>query len=64
MTEHAKHTAGRGGDRADREQERRADQEQRRRTVDEDAPAAEGLTSPGEGADDAPSEPRQSKDYA
>jgi hypothetical protein len=35
-----------------------------RRTVDEDAPTPEGLTSPGQGADDAPSEPRQSKDYA
>lgn len=35
-----------------------------RRVVDESVPVAEGLTSPGEGMDDEPAEPRQSKDYA
>ncbi len=56
-------------------QENRESREERERR-DEDArvgqsdaeedrlPTPEGLTSPGEGLDDAPAEPRQSKDYA
>lgn len=44
-----------GADRGEEEQEDR-------RTVG-DLPTPEGLTSPGEGMDDAPTRPRQSKDY-
>ncbi|MBY8881483.1 hypothetical protein [Actinacidiphila acidipaludis] len=52
-------------DRDDRD--RRKDRDERdddgRRVVDEGTPLPKGLTSPGEGMDDEPVEPRQSKDY-
>jgi len=40
------------------------EQDEGRRVVDESVPTPEGLTSPDETVDDAPAEPRQSKDYA
>jgi hypothetical protein len=66
----------RRGRRADRPREAAQDSPQERERRDQDArvgqseaaedrlPTPEGLTSPGEGLDDAPAEPRQSKDYA
>jgi hypothetical protein len=64
MSGHREHTEGGRRDRVDRDPENRGDDGEDRRTVDEDAPTPDGLTSPGEGADDTPVEPRQSKDYS
>jgi hypothetical protein len=52
--------------REDREHAEREETErdEGRRVVDESVPTPEGLTSPDETVDDAPAEPRQSKDYA
>jgi hypothetical protein len=52
------------GERHDDEDREDGGGKEGRRTVDESVPTPEGLTSPDEGADDAPEEPRQSKDYA
>jgi hypothetical protein len=63
MSSHAKHAKGHGHVEAGQEPEDGGIGDAKRRTVDEDVPTAPGLTSPGEGADEAPAEPRQSKDY-
>jgi hypothetical protein len=52
-----------GGERDEQEEQREQEQDGERRVVDDDTPTSDGLTSPGEGLDDAPAEPRQAQDY-
>ena len=59
-----KHDDGTGRpDRGHQGDEEKRDHDEKRRTVDEGTPQPKGFTSPGEGMDDEPVEPRQSKDY-
>jgi hypothetical protein len=52
MSGRGKPAKGQGRDRTDHGSENSGDGGEGRRTVDEDAPTPDGLTSPGEGADD------------
>jgi hypothetical protein len=63
MTGQEEHAGGQEPDEAGQKPDDGGNGDEERRAVDEDAPTPEGLTSPGQGADDAPSEPRQAKDY-